>query len=114
MLFRSYNPLTDVKSATELGSVLQWLPSTCNLASVQAYYYAAAVTGGQTTNAQLTIRTGTPGNMSANPSTACIVAPNTTTTCTGPGTLGAGNFVSLYISTIATTTSYLYTQFSCN
>ena len=109
-----YNPLTDVKNATETGIVLAWLPSTCNLASVRAYYYAAAITGGQTTNAQLTIRTGTPGSMSANPSTACIVAPNTTTTCTGPGTLGSGSFVSFYISTIATTTSYLYTQFTCN
>ncbi len=109
-----YSPLVDTKSTLENGAILAWLPSTCNLASVQAYYFAPAMTGGQTTNASITIRTGTPGSMSASSAGACTVAPNTTTTCTGPGSLSSGSFISFSISTIATVNTYLYTQFSCN
>jgi hypothetical protein len=109
-----YSPLVDMKGTTENNAILAWLPSTCNLASVQAYYSAPATTGGQVTNASMTIRTGTPGSMGESPAGACTVAPNTTTTCAGPGSLSGGSFVSFLISTIATVNTYLYTQFSCN
>jgi len=102
-----YSPLVDAKGTLESNALLAWLPSTCNLASVQAYYAAPA-----SATAQLTIRTGTPANM--NPAASCSIAPNTTVTCVGPGSLSGGSFVSFSISTTATANTYLYTQFSCN
>jgi hypothetical protein len=102
-----HNPLMDARAGTESGATLGWLPATCNLASMQVYYFAPA-----TASAQLTVRTGLPNGMSGG--TACAVAANATTTCAGPGSLASGSFVSLNISTNATVTTYLYTQFSCN
>lgn len=109
-----HSPIADKVGSTETGAVLAFLPSTCNLSSVQVYNFAPALTGGQPTNASLTIRTGTPGSMAANPSSACTAAPNVVTTCTGPGSLSAGSFVSFSISSISTVTTFVYTQFSCN
>ena len=109
-----HNPTADKTGTSETGAVLGFLPSTCNLASITVYNFAPATTGGQPTNASLTIRTGTPGHMTPNPGTACIAAPNTTTTCTGPGLLGSDMFVSLLLSSVSTVTTYVYTQFTCN
>lgn len=109
-----HNPTADRTGVTETGAILAFLPSTCNLASVTVYNFGPATTAGQPTNASLTIRTGTPGNMTSNPATACTAPPNTTTTCTGPGLLGSGNFVSFVLSSVSTVTTYVYTQFTCN
>lgn len=102
-----HSPVADKVGTSETGAVLAFLPSTCNLASVQVYNFAPAT-------ASFTIRTGTPGSMAANPSTACTAAPNVVTTCTGPGSLSSGSFVSFVIASASTVASFVYTQFSCN
>jgi hypothetical protein len=102
-----YSPLVDGHSAGDAFAVLGYLPSTCKLSTVLVYNSSA-------TDAKFEIHTGTPGNMAVTAVGTCVVRASSSTTCTGPGTLGSNSFVSFGITSETGSTSFLYTQFSCN
>ena len=102
-----YSPLVDGHAAGDAYAILGWLPSTCNLASVQVYNSSG-------TAASFEIHTGTPGSMAVTTAGTCSVHANSTATCTGPGILGSSNFLSFGITSASGLTTYVYTQFSCN
>jgi hypothetical protein len=101
-----YSPLVDAHSSSDAFNLLGWLPSTCNIATVQVY-------NSSSTDASFEIHTGTPGHMAVTSAGTCTATAGATTTCTGPGTLGSNNFVSFGITSASSVTTYLYTQFAC-
>ena len=102
-----YSPLVDGHTGGDGYAVLAYLPSSCQINTVQVYNSSA-------TDASFEIHTGTPGNMSVTAAGVCTVRANSATACTGPGTLGSRNFVDFGIASASSITSYLYTQFACN
>ncbi|AFL87046.1 collagen triple helix repeat protein [Terriglobus roseus DSM 18391] len=100
-----YSPLVDGRNATDVNSLLAYLPATCKLNSVLVHNASAV-------DVLFDIHTGTPGNMVS--VSRCTAKASAATTCNGPGTLGASNFVSFGITTTSTVTTYLYTQFLCS
>jgi hypothetical protein len=101
-----YSPLVDTRASGDAFAVLGFLPSTCRVSSVLIYNSSVV-------DATFEVHTGTPGNMSVF-STSCTAKAGSATMCTGPGLLGANNFMSFGVTTTNTANSYLYTQFACN
>ncbi len=102
-----YSPLVDGHSGGDAFNIAAYLSATCNLGSVLVY-------NSSSTDAAFEIHTGTPGNMAVTSAGSCTAKANSATICTGPGLLGASNFVSFGITSSNTATTYLYTQFTCN
>jgi hypothetical protein len=102
-----YSPLADGHGAAEAFNLDAYLPAACNISSVQVYNASG-------TDATLEIHIGTPGAMNVTAAGTCTVRAGGATNCPGPGLLGSNNFLSFGITGSSASSSYLYTQFSCN
>jgi hypothetical protein len=91
-------------NATETNSILTWVPVGCTASRL-------AVFSPQGESLTVTLRQGTPGNMS-NTTLSCTVAPNSCTV-TGSVTIPAGSFVDLSI-TAPLLGADVWTVLSCN
>jgi Collagen triple helix repeat (20 copies) len=91
-------------SALEASDVLTWVPNGCTATKLSVYSQEG-------NSVAVTLRQGTPGNMSAT-ALSCTVAPNTCT-ATGSVAIPAGSFVDLGISTAAIDTD-VWTVLLCN
>jgi collagen type VII alpha len=99
-----YSVNTSSANATEMNSLLTWVPTGCTASRL-------AVFSPQGDSLTVTLRQGTPGNMSST-TLSCTIAPNSCT-ATGSVTIPAGSFVDLSV-TAPLLGADVWTVLSCN
>jgi hypothetical protein len=103
-LYYSLNSST--ASATELASVLTWVPSGCTATALNVFSQ-------QANTITVTLRNGTPGNM-VDTTLACTASPGVACATTGSVPIAAGSFVDLTITGASGTAAGVWTALACN
>jgi Collagen triple helix repeat (20 copies) len=104
--FAYYSVNSANSSASEVDSVLTWVPAGC--AATQLSVFSR-----QSNTISVTLRQGTPGTM-VNTALACSVAPGTACTVMGNVTVAAGDFVDFIVTGASGTPAGVWTALSCN
>jgi Collagen triple helix repeat (20 copies) len=104
--FAYYSVNSATSSASEVDSVLTWVPAGC--AATQLSVFSR-----QSNTISVTLRQGTPGSM-VNTALACSVAPGAACTVTGNVTVAAGDFVDFIVTGASGTLAGVWTALSCN
>ena len=94
------------QSATEVASVLTWVPSGCTASQLQVFSQQAATI-------TVTMRVGTPGSM-VNSALTCQVSQSQSCTATSPVTISAGSFIDLSITQANSNPSGVWSLVACN
>ncbi len=104
--FAYYSVNSANSSASEVDSVLTWVPVGC--AATQLSVFSR-----QSNTISVTLRQGTPGTM-VNTALACSVAPGAACTVMGNVTVAAGDFVDFIVTGASGTLGGVWTALSCN
>ena len=94
------------QGASETTAVLAWVPNGCTATSLSVYSQQAATI-------TVTMRMGTPGNMT-NSSLTCSVTQGHSCTGTGSVAVAAGEFLDLGITNADATAAPVWTALNCN
>ncbi len=94
------------QSASEVASVLTWVPTGCTATQLTVYSQQAATI-------TVTMRVGTPGSM-VNSALTCQVSQSQSCTATGSVTVSAGSFLDLSITQSNSNPSGVWSLVACN
>jgi Collagen triple helix repeat (20 copies) len=104
--FAFYSVNSANSATTETDSVLTWVPLGCTATQLSVF-------SRQSNTINVTLRQGTPGNMTET-SMACSVATGSACTVTGNVTVAAGNFVDFNVTGSSGSAAGVWTALACN
>jgi hypothetical protein len=104
--FSYYSVNNTNSSATEVATVLTWVPTGCTATRLVVYSQ-------QSNSINVTLRQGLPGSM-ADTGLSCAVAAGASCTATGSVAVAAGNFVDLSVTGASGTAAAVWTALACD